>query len=426
MNRLKRLLPGTSQLMHNFLSLSAIQAFNYLVPILTFPYMLRVIGLERFGAYQYAMVIIGYLGIIIDYGYNMSATPLAAQNRHEPEALQRLFNEVFSGRLLLMGATAILLPLTYFFWQPIDGFAEVLLVLFPGLVASIFIPTWLYQGVEKMGYAVTLHFSSRLIQILGLVLAVRKPEDWVTMAWLNTGGQLAASGISLYILKRNFGLMPHWAGWNASFKSLKSGAALFFSQFAISCYLMGGLFLVGFTRTTRENGIYALADKVLQLIRQLLILFFQTVFPRASLLIAEQPQAAGAFFRKFLLILFLVFGTGGVILFLQADWIVQILAGKPIPEVLPLLRIMAFIPLVVAINIPAFQALLILGEKRAYATVLISGAMLNLVLTILALRFSGLEAVAWALLITEIWITTGLHGALWKKAPSFSVWKGLF
>lgn len=426
MNRLKRLFPGTSQLMRNFLSLSVIQAFNYLVPMLTFPYMLRVIGLEYFGAYQFAMVIIGYLGIIIDYGYNMSATPIAAQNRDNPTALQQLFNEVFSGRLVLMLVSGILLPFTYFFWQPIDGFAEVLLVLFPGLMASIFIPTWLYQGVEKMGYAVMLHFSSRFIQIIGLILAVRKPEDWAILAWLNTGGQVVASGLSIYLLKRKFGLIPRWAGWKTSLASLKSGAALFFSQFAISCYLMGGLFLVGLTRSTRENGIYALADKVLQLIRQLLILFFQTVFPRAALLLAEHPENASSFFRKFLLILIVVFGIGGTILFFQAEWVVELIAGKAIPEVVPLLKIMAFIPLVVAINIPAFQALLIQGEKKAYASVLISGAMLNILLTVIALQFYDLNAVAWSLLVTEIWITTGLHLVLWKKAPSLSVWKGLF
>ncbi len=422
MNHLKRFLPGSSQLVRNFLSLSAIQAFNYLLPLLTFPYMLRVLGIEVFGAYQYAMVIVGYLGIVIDYGYNMSATPLAAQYRDQKTELQQLFSEVISGRIVLLAIALLLLPLTYFFWQPVKGFGEVLMVLFAGLVSSIFIPTWLYQGVEKMSFAVVLHFCGRVIQVAGLFLWVKTPADWVLMAWFSTGGQVAASLVSMVLLHRHFGLKFGWAGWSKSLNSLKSGAALFFSQFAISCYLMGGMFLVGLSRNARESGVYALADKILQLIRQLLIMFFQAVFPRTSLLIAENPMAARRFFLRFTYVLIAVFGTGGLVLFFQADLIVQLLSGKSIPEVLPLLRIMAFIPLVVALNIPAFQALLITGEKKAYSTVLVSGATLNIVLTVFSLRFFGLKEVAWSLLLTEIWITAGLQRVLWKKVPELSVW----
>lgn len=389
--------------------------------MLTFPYTLRVLGLERYGALQYAMVIIGYLGIVIDYGYNMSATPLAAQNRDDRGKLQKLFNEVFSGRLILWGISAVILPLTYFLWQPVEGFGTLLLVLFPGLLAPLFIPVWLYQGVEKMGYAVILHFSARIIQIAGLLIWIKVPDDWILLAAFNTGGQVLACLISLYLLHRIFGLKPGWVGWKSGIDSIKSGASLFFSQFAISCYLMGGLFLVGLSRSAKENGIYALADKILQLIRQLLVLFFQTVFPRASLIVAENPEHARPFFRKFTLVLIAVFGLGGTILYAQADLIIRILSGNSIPEVLPLVKIMAFIPLVVALNIPAFQALLIREDKKAYSSVLISGAFINIALTVFSLRFFGLEEVAWSLLVTEVWITTGLHLVLWKRAPRFSI-----
>ena len=61
-------------LVQNFSYLSALQIFNLLIPLITYPYLIRVVGKETYGLVVFAQAIIGYLVILTDFGFNISAT----------------------------------------------------------------------------------------------------------------------------------------------------------------------------------------------------------------------------------------------------------------------------------------------------------------------------------------------------------------
>jgi PST family polysaccharide transporter len=72
--KIRKISADYKRLLSNFFSLSVLQGLNYLFPLITMPYLTRVLGMDKYGLVSYAAVIISYFQMVTDYGFNLSAT----------------------------------------------------------------------------------------------------------------------------------------------------------------------------------------------------------------------------------------------------------------------------------------------------------------------------------------------------------------
>jgi len=109
-------------LIGNFVSLAVLQGVNYALPLLTVPYLFRVLSVEKYGLVNFANAFIQYFIVFTDFGYNLSATKLIAENRNDALKLSQIFNNVMFSKLflLLIGFAAICV--TVFWFDKLDCF----------------------------------------------------------------------------------------------------------------------------------------------------------------------------------------------------------------------------------------------------------------------------------------------------------------
>ncbi|MEJ2630544.1 MAG: oligosaccharide flippase family protein [Acidihalobacter sp.] len=100
-----------SVLRKNIVSLFVLQGANYVLPLITVPYLVRVLGPENFGRIAFAQAFIQYFVVLTDYGFNLSATRAVALVRDDPAKLSSLFSAVMivKAALMTIGFGAMLL-----------------------------------------------------------------------------------------------------------------------------------------------------------------------------------------------------------------------------------------------------------------------------------------------------------------------------
>ena len=112
---LKKFIAGDNKrVLTNFLSLSVLQGTNLLLPLITFPYLVRVLGIEKFGLISFALATVAYFEIITDYGFDLSATRQISINRNNKEKIVSVYSAVLSIKAILSLVSLVLLTILVF------------------------------------------------------------------------------------------------------------------------------------------------------------------------------------------------------------------------------------------------------------------------------------------------------------------------
>lgn len=250
------------RLFDNILSQGALQAVNYVIPLIAYPYQVRVIGVEKFGLIAFAMSLIYYFNSIVDYGFNWSATKSISQNRHNQNNISNIFNSVIIIKITLMLICFLfLLGLIYF----VPKFHQdwlIFLYTFIFIVGTTIYPTWFFIGQERVRYITCISIMAKMIFLISLFVFVKRQEDYILVPLLNGIGSLTAGIIGFRYAVKNFNVKLYFPKISTIIKYFKESTQFFFSSVAISLYSNTNTFCLGLIGSKLMVGYYAAAEKI--------------------------------------------------------------------------------------------------------------------------------------------------------------------
>jgi len=404
-------------LARNVASLYGVQFANYLLPLVTIPYLTRVLGPATWGLVAFAQAFGAYASIVIEYGFHLSATRAVARSRDSLDELANLVAGVMGARVML-AAGAVLLALLLESWIPMFRAHPVFLwaAVF-WAVGQSFSMLWYYQGFERMRLVAVLDVAGKAAATAGIFILVRHPADGWKVLVLQGSGALLSVAVATAIVYRQVPFrLPTW---RLVSNTLRMGWSMFLFQGSMSLYGAGNAFILGLFASPAAVGFYAGAEKLARALMGLMAPIHQSLYPRLSHLVQHNRPAAHrlARFSMFLM------SSVGVVLslaaFLGAPWAVPLILGRSFTASVPVLEILAALPLLDALG-TLFGVLWMvpLGLDRQFNRVILAGGALNLVLAVvLAPRFAQLGMAA-AVVATEVFVVLSLYLTLRRRKLS--------
>ena len=409
--------------MGHFFSMTIVQALNVLMPLFTFPYLIRVMGLDTFGVFNYMLAVAGFLVVLVDYGLTLTGTRDVAVRKNDLPALSKMFSTKWSTQVLLLFPAFLLLTAMYFFLPSRNIQFSIWLLVFLQIPANMLLPTWFLQGVQAFRTLAWLSLFNKVLYVV-LVFSFIKSADqlWLLLLFY-VACQFLAAIIGLLIVVRRYNLTYAWPGWLAIRHSLSSGWPVFVSSLSVAIYTNSAMLILGGFAGDRSMGVYAVVEKVLLIFRLGLSTLFSVIYPKVSQLAGAGFKAIRLFLRKIMTLLLLALVIAVVLLYFTAPEVVWLLTGEKDAAVIRLLYLLLPLPLLIALNMPSYQMLLAANQQQWYARVMVFAAFAGVVLNLTLAPVWQEIGTGISLLVAELIIALGLLWGTEKRFPELQIWK---
>ena len=404
----------------NFISLGIIQGSNFLLPLLTFPYIVRTVGVEHFGIIALLQTIMSYFVIFTDYGFSMSATKDVSVNRADKKILTSIYSEVIVTKLLLCALSFGILMLGLIIFPRFQPYWLLVLYSFFIVLGQVLQPNWFFQGIEQMKFLTYISLLSKALYAIGIFTFIKNPTDFIYVNLILGVSSTIGGIISMVLVYRFFRIglvLPTILKIKNQFRN---GWNIFISSVTITVANNTNILILSLVASPLILGYYSIAEKVFLLFRTFTAILYQIIYPRVCMLAQKSFLHLASFLKnivKFILISFLPLS---LLLFFLADEIVYFLVGNYVTETAYILRILSFGPLIAAFNIPVAQTMLAYHLNKTFAVVLSFGAFVNVACNFILSYYFMAIGTAYSVLITETVITVLLYVVIYKYYPQYT------
>lgn len=387
------------RLLLNFFSLSILQAFTYILPLLTLPYLVRVLTVEKFGLVMFAQAFIMFFNILVDYGFNLSATREVSIHRDNPDKLTEIFSSVLMTKFILIGVSFVVLSIIVFSFEKFSTDWELYYLTFLWVIGQALFPIWYFQGLEKMKHITIVNIVSKMIFTIAIFIFIQEESDYILVPILNGLGFILGGLYSLYIVRKHFAQKFQLQSIQTIMIYFKDSSQFFLSRLSVSIYTSANAFVLGLFTNNIMVGYYSIAERLYQAIQSFYNPIVQVLYPYVS-------KNKNIVLYKKVFYLCLILNTLGIILlFFIDEWLFGILFTNNLDhhslQVFEILLIAAFI--MVPSTLLGYSYLGALGyAKYANFSVIISSIFHMTVIGVLAIfSFINIYSIATLVLITQ-------------------------
>ena len=401
----KGAIQGNKREIKDIFYLIALQGLTYIVPLLVLPYLMKVLGAEKFGYIGFALSVSQYLMLFVDFGFNLSATKRIALAKDNKEELNRIFSSTVYAKLALLASSFIIL-LVLSLIPEFAVYRSTMFVMFLMVIGQAGLFVFLFQGIGEIKWVSIFNCIAKITVLPLTFVLVKSSDDFLIAALLQGLAAVTAMLISWGMIKKKKWVSLVKVGIKDIKEEISESFPLFLSTAATSVYTACFVLILGYFATPEEVGQYSAVDRVMRALCYLVLIpILQVYYPKISALAKENvPLAKQRVKALFALVLsgmaciaiFLYFCSPIMIEFLGDDYL----------DSDGLFKIMSFVPLFVGMS-GVFGQLIILAmgnkeDKKYFSKVYIIAAVVAISGVLLLSSIYGMYGTAVSLLVTEV------------------------
>lgn len=398
----------------NFIYNSIYQLTNILIPLLTLPYLSRILHAEGLGEYSFAYSVAYYFYIFIRLGLNSYGNRTIAYVRDDLERLSRTFFEIYATQFFL-GVIMSSIYLVYIFLiAPNKVLALIFLLI---VLAGGIDLTWMLYGLEEFRTAFVRDFATKLVTTVCIFTLVKGEDDVWKYALIYSAGFFINQIVILPVIKKRIHYIK--PNLNDVLSHIKPNLVLFLPTVAVSIYKTMDKIMLGAMTTEAELGYYHGAENVIRVPLALVTALGTVMLPRMSNMLSnsENGKEVESIFSKSIMFAIFVASAVSMGIMTVAKEFVPVFYGVGFEKCIHLFNIILPSCIFVAFaNVIRTQYILPRKRDVLYASSLFAGAVVNVILNFLLIPRLASVGAAIGTLAAEIVVCVVQSACVFKEA----------
>lgn len=378
----------------NFGYLMLLQIAGYIFPLITIPYLARVIGVEGFGKIAFAAAVVVWFQTVSDWGFNYTATRDIARNRDNPEKVSEIFSNVLWARIVLMLLSFMLLMIAI---TTIPYFKEnqtILLVTFLLVPGHILFPDWFFQAMEKMKFITVFNLASKALFTVLVFVFIKEKSDFILQPLFITLGYAVSGLFSMYIvvLKWKVKILP--PNFTTIYRTIKNSTDVFINNIMPNLYKSFSTILLGFYGGSISTGLLDAGSKFISVVQQFIAVISRVFFPFLS----RRSEKHNIFIKINLSVSI----VAALTLFCLAPMIIKLFFTQEFYQAIPVLQIMSISVVFLALsNAYGTNYMIIQGHEKKLRNITFSVSLIGFALSFPLIYFYDFIGAAITITLTR-------------------------
>ena len=347
---------------------------KFVLPLIITACLTRRLGPDAYGVISYLTPVMGYFILLFDFGFNFSATKKIAQHRADPVLIEKNIAAVYTAKILLVLAGFLPLMLLLLCIDLLRQYVLLTVLYYLSTAAQIFIPDFLYRGLEKMEGVTTRYILAKLITAVLIFLAVRDDGGLILVPLAYLIGTVAAALHTNHHMVKKLGYRVALGGLREAAAELRESGIYFVSTFASTALSVTSTFVMGIVgMPTAQIAYWGVAFQVVQAVQAMYDPITTSIYPHVA------GKRDHKFVLRITLCLLPLVAAGCVLLYCLAGLAVKIIAGSAYLAAVPVLQ--ALTPMLLfsfVAQMLGFPLLGALGRERqaSFTTLVAAGAQI--------------------------------------------------
>ncbi len=318
-----------NSVVYNGLWLMILQGVNTILPMITIPYITRILGAEGYGIFSAAQNWIFYLQVIVEYGFGLwGARKVALIKDDDTEEISEIFSEILNARIILCILSFILMcTISAIANISIDRFI-CQIILYAMIIGSMLQLIWLFQGKENMKPITIINIISRIISVLLIFIFVKNKSDIYAYTFFYSITYIISALLTIRVAKKKYNIRYIHVGIGSIFRVLKEAWYIFLSSALIKVFSGIALSILTIVSSNYYIGVYSAIYKIPYILVMAFSPISQALYPSISKKYKSSFNEGVKFVEKITLPIVALFTIISIVIILLKDIIVKIAFGS--------------------------------------------------------------------------------------------------